>query len=240
MSGSARVTVARVAPRRGRSADRLASGLRAARPLLAAVVTGPVGPAVARLARGAEVDVDELAVGVDADAQRAVAFLADVERLGELVELADRDALDADVHRRGVEVPARVALVEPEAGYQIDALARVVIADPRQVLVELGAHGADVAAARVAPQIVELGERGLVERTVVLVDVALELLAEVLGAQPDLARRLVERIDAQRGLRGVVALEHGDAATRLLAAALDALAHRALVIDATPRVPRPE
>src|SRR5262249_28814465 len=92
-----------------RSADRLAGGLGATRRLaLAAVVPRPVGPAVARLARRAEVDVDELAGRVDADAERALVGDADVEGLGELVELADRDVLDLDVHRRGVEVAAGV------------------------------------------------------------------------------------------------------------------------------------
>src|SRR5262249_17922118 len=110
-------------------------------------------------ARAAEVDVDELAVRVDADAERARVGDADVESLGEVVELADRDVLDLDVHRRGVEVAAGVALVEPEAGDQVDAVVGVVIADPRQVLVELGAHGADVAGLGVAPHVIELGER---------------------------------------------------------------------------------
>src|SRR6185436_9665925 len=97
--GAARVRLRRPA----RSADRLAGRLGASGRLLAAAAAArarPVGPAVAGLARRAEVDVDELAVRIDADAERAVAVLADIEGLGEAVQLADRDALDPDVHRR--------------------------------------------------------------------------------------------------------------------------------------------
>ena len=123
-----------------------------------------------------------------------------VERLGELVHLFDRDARDADVHRRRVVVPARVALREPEARDELDLLAFEVIVEPRQLLVELGADRADVAGADAAEQVVELGERGVVERAVGLVDVDRDLFVEVLGADPDVARRLRERLGAKRRL----------------------------------------
>ena len=137
--------------------------------------------------------MDEAAGRVEADAHAAR-----VERLGVRVHLVDRDARDADVHRRRVEVAARVALREPEARHQVDLLAFEVIVEPRQLLVELGADRADLAGARAAEQLVELGERRLVEAAVRLVDVDRDLFVEVLGADPDVARRLVERLGAQR------------------------------------------
>src|SRR5437868_4343807 len=79
------------------SADLLARRLdQAGRHVLAALASGPVGPAIARLARRAKVDVDELAGRIDADAERALVLDTDVERLREVVELADRHALDPD------------------------------------------------------------------------------------------------------------------------------------------------
>src|SRR5262249_46164186 len=68
---------------------------------------------------------------------------------------------------------------------------------------------ADLGRLQVAKQLVDLREGRIVERAVLLVDVALELFTEVLGADPDLARRLVERGRPDLCLRGVVAGEDG-------------------------------
>ena len=54
---------------------------------------------------------------------------------------------------------------------ELDLLALEVIVEARQLLVELGANRADVARAGAAEQLVQLGERGVVERAVGLVDV---------------------------------------------------------------------
>src|SRR5262245_24012544 len=108
-----------------------------------------VGPAIAGLAGRAVVDVDEAARRVEADAHAA-----GVERLGELVHRVNRDALDADVHRGRVVVAARVALFESEARNQLDSFALKVIEEPRELLVELGAHRANRTGARAAEQLV--------------------------------------------------------------------------------------
>src|SRR6185312_9892881 len=76
-----------------RSADGLARGRRAvALVVVLARVTRVVDPAIARLARRAIVEVDELAGRVDPQAHPAR-----VERRREVVDLLDRHADDVDV-----------------------------------------------------------------------------------------------------------------------------------------------
>jgi hypothetical protein len=146
-----RVVAARLADRLGGADGAALVALRLG--LLAVRGAREVAPAVAGLAGGAEVDVDEAAVRIDADAHAA-----GVEALGEVVDLAGRDALDADVHGGGVEVAAGVALGEAEAGDEGDALLAEVIVDAREHLVELGADGAGLVGALAAEELVELGE----------------------------------------------------------------------------------
>jgi hypothetical protein len=148
--------------------------------------------------------VDELACRVEADAHAAR-----VERLGELVHLADRDALDLDVHRRRVPVTARAALGVAEAADELDALAFEVIVDPGELLVEVGADRADVAGLAAAEELVELGQGGVVVAAVGLVDVDLDLFAERIGLEPDVAGRAREGLGPERALLRVVAGEVG-------------------------------
>jgi hypothetical protein len=100
-------------------------------------------------------------------------------------------------------------------------------------------HRADLAGLHAAEQIVELGERGVVERAVGLVDVDGRLFAEVLRADRDVAGRLLERLGAQRRLRGVVALEDGLAVALLAVARPErALIRGALAVNRRRLRPR--
>src|SRR5438876_11228210 len=101
---------------RGGLGDALPEQVGALAGIAAARAVG-VGPAVARLAGGAEVDVDEPAAWVLADAHAA-----SIERLGELVDVAVRDALDGDVHGRAVEVAAALVALVAEGAVDRDGL----------------------------------------------------------------------------------------------------------------------
>src|SRR5690606_33617643 len=79
-----------------------------------------------------------------------------------------------------------------------------------QLLVELGTHRANLTGARATEQLVELGERSVVEAAIGAVDVDLDLLAEVLGHHPDITRGFRKRFGPERALERVVPAEACD------------------------------
>jgi hypothetical protein len=93
-----------------------------------------------------------------------------------------------------------------------------VVLDAREHLVDVGVDRALLVGALAAEEVIERGERGLVERAVGLVDVGRDFLVEVLGVDPDLAAGLLERLGAERHLGDAVALEVALAMTALVLA----------------------
>src|SRR5262249_11171523 len=89
---------------------------------IAAAGAVAVGPAIARLARRAEVDVHEVATRVAADAHTA-----GVQRVGEGVDALVAHRRDGDVHRRAVEVAAALVALVAEAAVDLDLLAEMIV-----------------------------------------------------------------------------------------------------------------
>ncbi len=92
-----------------------------------------VRPAIAGLTWRTEVDMNELRFWVLANAHTTA-----VKTVCKFVELAHRDALNPDIHGRGMEMPAALVALKSETGGELNALSSEMVLNDREHFIEPG------------------------------------------------------------------------------------------------------